>query len=62
MGKIADYQVISTQGTIELVKQVKLAINDGWELIGGVSISAASSSEGKGVIIYAQALIKYKTS
>jgi hypothetical protein len=62
MNQITDYKVVTEQGTINLEREVKSAISQGWELLGGVSLMSAVGQSGTGIIMYAQALIKRKPS
>jgi len=61
MNNIKDYKVISRQGLNELESEVKIAINDGWQPIGGVSsFPIHDSKAGKGVIVYSQAMVVHR--
>jgi len=60
MSNILDYKVISEQGSEKLINEVKKAIDEGWQPIGGHNVhSIIDRVKGKGVLIYSQSLVKY---
>jgi hypothetical protein len=57
---IKDYKVVSEKGIADLEKHVKEAIKDGWQPFGGVSSFAVhNQSDGRGVMVYSQAMVIY---
>ncbi len=60
-----DYIIISHSETIEVEKDVRKLLNEGWKLVGGISTSYkhehAATSEHKhipGHLVFSQAMIK----
>lgn len=54
--KLVDYVVISDGRLSELKRRVKLYLEDGYELLGGVSVIIRD-----GLDVYYQTLVKYET-
>ena len=54
--KLVDYVVISDGRLSELKRRVKLYLEDGYELLGGVSVVIRDGSD-----VYYQTLVKYET-
>ena len=54
--KLVDYVVISDDRLSELKRRVKLYLEDGYELLGGVSVVIRD-----GLDVYYQTLVKYET-
>lgn len=51
-----EYRIITSGVAMEVVERVNAALNDGWELQGGLQVAAAED-EGA-YLVYAQALVK----
>jgi hypothetical protein len=51
-----EYNVVQATGTIALARNVFIAIQDGFEPIGGVAVSMV---DGRGQVFY-QAVVKYE--
>lgn len=62
MRDVIDYWILESAQAYYLDKEVKLAIAEGWQPLGGVSVclyaSSGNSFESKKV--YSQAMVKYK--
>lgn len=54
--KIIDYKVVESYSISSLEEEIKLLIKNGWEPLGGVSVTCYSSPS---YFIYNQSLIKY---
>ncbi len=53
-----EYKVITHHAPPEFAQQVSKELQDGWQLIGGVSITAVLKEAGVYQTIYSQALAK----
>jgi hypothetical protein len=53
MPKISEYLVVSVSSVKELQQAIEVHMKEGWQPLGGVSISTGG---------YAQALVKYEAS
>jgi hypothetical protein len=53
-----EYKVITHQAPPEIANLVNQALKEGWQLIGGVSITSVPKEAGIFQIIYSQALAR----
>jgi hypothetical protein len=60
MKEITEYQVLYAYGRDEIELNVSAAIAEGWQPIGGVSISSVELPNVGKKIIWAQAVVKYE--
>ena len=60
MNKQIDYIVIERKYKEELANDVAEKMKEGWELQGGVSVSAYVSSWGQEYVSFYQAMVKYE--
>ena len=54
-----DIKVLVANGSSNLTSQIKLHLNEGWELSGGVSVTNYYDKDDKLVFQYTQAVIFY---
>ena len=62
MRDIIDYGILESSQAYSLDKEVKLAIAEGWQPLGGISVCLYATS-GNSVVskkVYSQAMVKYK--
>lgn len=62
MRDVIDYRILESAQAYYLDKEVKLAITEGWEPLGGVSVClyATSGNSFESKKVYSQAMVKYK--
>ena len=53
-----EYKVITSYSPIEFGQLVTQTINDGWQLVGGVSTTAVPKEAGVYQMVYSQALAR----
>ena len=56
---ITEYLVLANSNPVQLTAKVNEKIQDGWQPLNGVSVSA-SISDGNSLVSYSQALVKYQ--
>ena len=62
MRDIIDYGILESSKAYSLDKEVKLAIAEGWQPLGGISVClyATSGNSFESKKVYSQAMVKYK--
>ena len=62
MRDIIDYGILESSKAYSLDKEVKLAIDEGWQPLGGISVClyATSGNSFESKKVYSQAMVKYK--
>ena len=62
MRDIIDYGILESSKAYSLDKEVKLAIAEGWQPLGGISVClyATSGNSFESNKVYSQAMVKYK--